>query len=175
MLFYMNLEKYKWKFRLILIETPDYKNSKYLESKKIYDLKIKEFHKRYLKKITIRNKNLSFKIKLIGFDGTLKKTLIKMDFKKIFNLVDKMPMSKYKPENLSLYADYNKETTIKGLGFKNKEKAIKTLEKIKNKPMKYQINVVNTMIGRAENHPYKNKDMLEAVKVFKKWLKKNKK
>ena len=86
-----------------------------------------------------------------------------------------MPMSKYKPENLSLYADYNKETTIKGLGFKNKEKAIKTLGKIKNKPMKYQINVVNTMIGRAENNPYKNKDMLEAVKVFKKWLKKNKK
>lgn len=171
----MDFKKYKWKFRLLIIETPNYNNLKYLDTKKIYDLHIKEFHKRYVKKITLRNKNFSFKIKLVGFDGTLKKIFTKIDHKKIFTIIDKMPMSKYKPGNLSLYSDYNKESTIKGLGFKNKEKAIKTLEKIKKKPIKYQINVVNTMIGRAENHPFKNKDMLEAVKVFKKWLKQIKK
>ena len=80
-----------------------------------------------------------------------------------------MPMSKN--NNLSLYADYNKKTTIKGLGFKNKEKALHTLKVIKNKPLKYQISVVNTMIGRAKNHPHINKDMKEAIKVFQKWKK----
>ena len=78
---------------------------------------------------------------------------------------------KLNPKNLSLYADYNKKTTIKGLGFKNKEKAIYTLKKIKSKPIKYQINVVNTMIGRAINHPHYNSEMKAAVKIFKKWLK----
>ena len=41
-----------------------------------------------------------------------------------------MPMSnelksgKIQPLNLSLYSDYKPETTLKGLGFKDKEKAI---------------------------------------------------
>ena len=80
---------------------------------------------------------------------------------------------KISPQNLSLYSDYKPETTIKGLGFKNKEKALYTLEKIKNKSKSYQNNVVNTMIGRASHHPYKNKDMDDAIKIFKKWKKNN--
>ena len=87
-----------------------------------------------------------------------------------------MPMSKQtNPKNLSLYSDYNPKATIKGLGFKNKEKAIYTIQTIKNKPMKYQLSVVNTMIGRAQNHPNKTKDMEDAIKIFSNWLKQNKK
>lgn len=77
---------------------------------------------------------------------------------------------KIKAQNLSLYSDYNPETTVTGLGFKNKEKALHTLDKIKNKPIIYQVNLVSTMIGRAKGHPYKNNDMEEAIKIFQKWL-----
>jgi hypothetical protein len=78
-----------------------------------------------------------------------------------------MPLSKNK---LSLYADYNPKTTIKGLGFKNKEKALYTIDKIKNKSIEYQKRVIITMINRAKYHPYKNNDMKEAIKIFKKKL-----
>lgn len=77
---------------------------------------------------------------------------------------------KIKPKKLSLYSDYNKETTIPNLGFKDKEKVVYTLNKIKNKPIKYQLSLVSTMIGRAKNHPYQTKEMKEAIKVFQKWL-----
>ena len=172
----MNLKKYLWKNRLIFIETPSYKNVDYLKARLIYQKNIKEFHKRFVKLITNRSKDLNFSIKLIGFDGTIKKTYQQIKPKKIFKLIDNMPMGhlvnnkKFNPTNLSLYSDYNPETTIKGLGFKNKEKAEYTIKAIKNKPIKYQVSLVSTMIGRAKNHPYRNKDMDAAIKVFQKWL-----
>ena len=84
---------------------------------------------------------------------------------------------KLKPLNLSLYSDYKPETTLKGLGFKNKEKAAYTIYAIKARDKKYQVNVVSTMLGRAKKHPNKTADMDEAILVFEKWLlnyKKNK-
>ena len=176
----MNLEKYKWKNRVILIETSSYKDINYIKTKEIYEKNIKEFHKRFVKLLTNRGKDLKFKISLIGFDGDVKKVYKKLEPKKVFKLVDKMPMGKLmkensnlKPKNLSLYSDYNKETTITGLGFKDKEKAVETLKKIESKSLNYQKQVVNTMIGRAENHPHKTNGMTDAVKVFKKWLRDN--
>ena len=171
------MKKYKWKNRILLINTPSYKNENYLNSKKIYEDNIQDFHKHYVKLLSSRKKENVFKIILIEFDGTVIKELKKLDTKLIFKLLTKRPISKLKekysklkPQNLSLYSDYNKKTTVPGLGFKNKEKALHTLEKIKNKPIKYQVNLVSTMIGRAKNHPYKNKDMEEAIKIFQKWL-----
>ena len=76
--------------------------------------------------------------------------------------------------NKDLYNDKNPKTTTKGLGFKNKEKAIRTLNKIKKRSITYQKQVVITMYYRAKHHPHKNKDMEEAMKVFEKWMKKNK-
>ena len=70
--------------------------------------------------------------------------------------------------------DYNPKTTTHGLGFKNKEKALYTINTIKNRSTKYQVNVVSTMLGRAKNHPNKTKDMGGAIKVFDHWLKKYK-
>ena len=52
----MNLEKYKWKTRILLVSTPNYKDRTYLEAKKIYQAKIKDFHKRYVKLICKINK-----------------------------------------------------------------------------------------------------------------------
>ena len=75
--------------------------------------------------------------------------------------------------NTSLYEDNHPETSTKGLGFKNKEKAIETLKIIKNRDLTYQKQVVNTMYNRAKYHPSQTKDMRDAMKVFKEWLNKN--
>ena len=98
-----------------------------------------------------------------------------LDCKLMFKIIDKMPLSKKtKPINLSLYSDYNPKTTTQGLGFKNKEKALYTIKTIKNRPIKYQVNVIATMLGRAKNHPNKNVDMGDAIKIFSDWMKKYK-
>lgn len=174
----MDISKYKWKNRILLVETSSYKDDKYLYTKNIYEKNLKEFHKRYIKMLTKRRKDYKFKISLIGFDGNVKSVFIKLVPNKIYNIVDKMPLgklmknnSKIKPKNLSLYSDYNKKTTISGLGFKNKEKANYTIEKIRDMSINYQKQVLNTMIGRANNHPYKTKDMSIAVKILSKRLK----
>ena len=60
-----------------------------------------------------------------------KKTSRKTTVKKV--LAKKVETKKASPKNLSLFSDYNKETTVPGLGFKDKEKALYTIEKIKHK------------------------------------------
>jgi hypothetical protein len=77
-------------------------------------------------------------------------------------------------KNISLYEDKHPESSTKGTGFKNKQKAIDTLEKIKNRDLIYQKQVVNTMYNRAKYHPHQTENMIEAMKVFSDWLKKNK-
>ena len=167
----MNLEKYKWKSRILFVSTPNYKEKKYLNLKKIYQDRIKEFHKRHIKLICKTNKKSNFSINLIGFDGKSKKKLDKLDYKLVFKSVDKMPLSrKIKPLNLSLFSDYNPKTTTQGLGFKNKEKAIYTLDAIKGRDTRYQVNVISTMLGRAKKHPNKTPEMDDAILVFEKWL-----
>ena len=126
--------------------------------------------------MSFRKKGLKFSIKLIGYDGNLKKEYSTLEPNIIFDLIDSMPMSKQdyqgklKPLNLSLYSDYKPETTLKGLGFKNKEKATYTIDAIKARDKKYQVNVVSTMLGRAKKHPNKTADMDEAILVFEKWM-----
>ena len=110
-------------------------------------------------------------IKIIGFDGKVKLKLDRMNKSKILKLIDDMPMSKsIKPQNLSLYTDYTPENTIPGLGFKDKEKALYTIDKIKNKDIKYKINTINTMLYRAKYHPHQTQDMRDAIEVFKQYL-----
>ena len=168
----MNLEKYRWKSRILFVSTPNFKEKPYQKVKKIYQSKIKEFHKRYVKLICKSNKNRTFSINLIGFDGKSKKIMNDLKPNLVFQIIDKMPLSKkIKPTNLSLYSDYNPKTTTHGLGFKNKEIALFTINKIKSRSTKYQVNVVSTMLGRAKNHPNKTKDMGGAIKVFVDWLK----
>lgn len=147
--------------------------------KKEYQDNLYNFHKRYTKlKIFFNEKYKKIKIKLVGLDGKLKHTYVKFNTKKIIKDIDNMPFSNINKKSLSLYSNYNPKTTIKGLGFKNKEKAKETIKKIKKLNYTYQINVINTMINRAKYHPYINDNMKEAIKIFtdyKKILKKNKK
>ena len=174
------IKKYRWKCRVLLVKTPDYKNLKYKKAKKLYQTNIKQFHKRVVKLISKKTSN-NFSIELFGFDGTKKQTFQNFDSRKIFKIIDKMPMSKVlknkkiKLLNLSLFSDYNPKTTTHGLGFKNKEKALYTVKAIKKRNLKYQVNVIATMLGRAKKHPYKNKNMRDAIKVFSSWMENYKK
>ncbi len=173
----MNFKKYLKKCRLLVLNTPNYSHSEYKRSKDLYQKDIKGFHKRYIKLITKLDKSKKFKVILIDFDGRKKNELDKLYTKKIFEIVDKMPKNKFikdrnfKPLNLSLFSDYKPETTLKGLGFKDKAKALFTVSVIKKRPMKYQVNVIATMLGRAKNHPNKTKDMNDAIIIFSKWMK----
>ena len=176
------VKKYKWKCRVLLVKTPDYKNLKYKKAKELYQKDIKHFHKRVIKLIP-KKIGKNFLIELFGFDGTKKQTFKNFDSRKIFKSIDKMPMSKIlknkkiKPLNLSLFSDYNPKTTTHGLGFKDKKKALYTVKAIKNRDLKYQVNVVATMLGRAKKHPSQTEEMREAIVVFNKWMnnyKKNK-
>ena len=177
----MNFKKYIWKCRLLVLNTPNYTNQEYKNSKDIYQKQIKEFHKRFIKLVTRLDKYKNFSVSLIGFDGTEKAQIDTINLKKIFTLIDKMPMNKmikdksFKPLNLSLFSDYKPETTLHGLGFKNKEKALYTVKAIKKRSIKYQVNVIATMLGRAKNHPNKTKDMDDAIRIFDKWMKDYKK
>ena len=174
------IKKYRWKCRVLLVKTPDYKNLKYKNAKKLYQINIKQFHKRVVKLISKKTSN-NFSIELFGFDGIKRQTFQNFNSKKIFKIIDKMPMSrvlknkKIKPLNLSLFSDYNPKTTTHGLGFKDKEKALYTVKAIKTRDLKYQVNVISTMLGRAKKHPYKTKNMKDAIRVFSLWMKNYKK
>jgi len=76
--------------------------------------------------------------------------------------------------NKSLYEDKHPKTSLKGTGFANKEKALSTLELIKEYNLTYQKQVVLTMYNRAKFHPHQTNNMLEAMKVYRKWLKSHK-
>jgi len=169
------IKKYKWKSRILLIKTPNYKHPQYIKTKYLYQKEIKQFHKRVIKLISKITKN-QFSIDFIGFDGNKKETFKSLDCRKLFKIVDKMPMSKkVNPINLSLFSDYNPKTTTQGLGFKDKNKAIYTIEAIKSRELRYQVNVIATMMGRAKKHPNRTKGMEDAIKVFNSWMKDYKK
>ena len=171
------IQKYKWSNRILLLVTPNYTNSNYKKSKQLYIKNIKEFHKRYIKLVTFVSKNEKFVIKFIGFDGSLMKNLNELNPKDIFKICDKITINelknlypKLKPKNLSLYSNYNEKNYTQGLGYKNKDKAIYTVKTIKSRDINYQINLLNTMIGRAKNHPNKTIEMNDAIKILQKRL-----
>ena len=78
-----------------------------------------------------------------------------------------------KNTNKSLYNDDHPKTSIKGTGFKDKQKALDTLKIIKNRDIVYQKLVVTTMYNRAKYHPHQTSTMKDAMKIFSDWLKKH--
>ena len=185
------LEKYSCKARILFLITPNYKSKLYIKYRDNYEKNSYEFHKYHIKKITLLNKNInepyfelfdldSKNISIKKFDNEVKSIL---NFMKDYHnavKIEKVDSNnsktntkcKEKPLNLSLYSDYNPETTIPNLGFKDEEKALYTIKKIKNKSVKYQIGVLNTLIGRAKSHPYQTADMRKAIKILEKYKKK---
>ena len=170
-----------WKYRILQIHTPNYQCSQYKKVVDIFDNHEQEFHKRYIKKNTHRDSSKPFSIELIGFDGQSKYKAKSLVPTTIFKKVDSMPIGKLmkqypqlKPTNLSLYANYNKKTSLQGTGYGSAEKARKTLQLIKKKPLSYQKSLVSTMLGRAKHHPNQTSGMRKAILVYKQWLKTHK-
>jgi hypothetical protein len=58
----------------------------------------------------------------------------------------------------------------KGTGYKNANKARKTLKLIKHQPLTYQKQVVITMLYRAKHHLHPTEGMKEARTIYSKWL-----
>ena len=87
----LDLSKFLWKKRLLLI------------SDKLAELNlIKEELKKNKQQLDknkieyfILNQNLTSNITLIGLDGLVKHQSNKLDLKKIFNLISKMPMANF--------------------------------------------------------------------------------
>ena len=76
-----------------------------------------------------------------------------------------------KRKNKSLYEDKHPKTSLKGTGYANEDKALKTIELIKSFNITYQKQVIITMYYRAKFHKYQTLNMRKAMKIFKKWLK----
>ena len=98
----INLNRYKYKNRVIILETPNYKNQDYLDAKQEYENNIDEYNKRYVKLLTKQNKDSEFFVILVGFDGYIKKTLKTLDTNRIIRFIDKMPMAKILKKNPQL-------------------------------------------------------------------------
>ncbi|AZQ45075.1 hypothetical protein [Nonlabens ponticola] len=79
-----------------------------------------------------------------------------------------------KSENL--YTDDNPASTVEGLGFKDKEKAEESVEKVERLLDEGEIDLAHgkqicvTMEQRSKHHPHRNDDMKEAEKVWHKYL-----
>jgi len=58
-------------------------------------------------------------------------------------------------------------------GFATAQKAKQTLKNISKYNKTYQKQVVITMYNRAKYHPHRTKSMLEAMKIYSNWMKKN--
>jgi len=76
----------------------------------------------------------------------------------------------------NLYTDDNPETTIEGLGFKDRQKAEDSVEKVESLLAKNEISVNHakqicvTMEQRSKYHPHRNKDMKSAEFVWRNYL-----
>jgi hypothetical protein len=161
--------KYIGKYNLILLISNSKENKNYKNFKKSFEKHKKDFEENGI----IMKKYISSKInfKIIVYNMTKKI----YDSNKIIKPLELLSQitKKINKKNISLFSDYHPKTSKKGLGFKNKEIAIHTVNIIKNKPLNYQKQVILTMYYRAKHHPHQTEDMLKAMKVFKKWLDKN--
>jgi hypothetical protein len=117
-----------------------------------------------------------FNISLYGYDSKLKYVSNKITcIPHIIKLIDNMPYGKIeKHKSIELYTNAHPKTTIKGTGYKNKKTALNTLKLIKDKPLKKQFLIINVLYQRAKYHKNQTKDMIQAMYVFEKWLKKYK-
>ena len=88
------------------------------------------------------------------------------------NIKNKNSKKTKKIKNMSLYANHHPNTSIKGYGYADKEKAHKTIDKLKKikKGRIYNLQVLNTMYNRAKYHKFRTKKMEEAMNIFQKEL-----
>ena len=76
----------------------------------------------------------------------------------------------------NLYTDDNPETTIEGLGFKDKETAENSVDRLEGLleddeiDLNHATQICVTMEQRSKHHPHRNDDMKEAEKIWHEYL-----
>jgi hypothetical protein len=75
--------------------------------------------------------------------------------------------------NLKLYSPNRIGKPKTSTGFATPDKAKQTLQNISKFNKIYQKQVVITMYNRAKYHPHRTKSMVDAMKVYANWMKKN--
>jgi hypothetical protein len=113
-----------------------------------------------------------FNISLYGYDKKLKYITNKINcFPTIIKEIDSMTFGKIeKLKSIELYTNAHPKSTVKGIGYKDKKTALKTLKLIQNKPMKNQFIIINVLYQRAKYHKNQTKNMIDAMNIFEKWL-----
>ena len=89
----MILSEYKWKYRILVLNTTCYQDKEYIKSRDLYYKHINDFKIRNIKRLANRKKRLKFSAYLVGFDGALKlksETLIPNN---LFKIINKIPKS----------------------------------------------------------------------------------
>tara|TARA_B100000886_G_C20064030_1_gene342954 strand:+ start:107 stop:376 length:270 start_codon:yes stop_codon:yes gene_type:complete len=89
----MDLGKYKWKSRILVLYTTCYQVKEYIRSRDLYYKHINDSIIRNIKLLANRKKGLKFSVRLIDFDGTLKLKSEALIPENLFKIIDKMPMS----------------------------------------------------------------------------------
>jgi hypothetical protein len=75
-----------------------------------------------------------------------------------------------------LFGSETTETTFQGAGFKDKEKALETLQLLEGRDITFQFQIINSMYHRAKvihkrtKDPEKVRNLSEAIETFEKWL-----
>ena len=88
----LDLKKFLWKKRLLLIRDNLIELNLIKEEQKKNK---QQLDKNKIEYFFILNQNLTSNITLIGLDGLVKHKSNKLDLKKIFNLISKMPMANF--------------------------------------------------------------------------------
>lgn len=126
----------------------------------------------------------TLRIELLGMDGLRKYTKVLTipktrqnlekalhdEMQHIYELVRNMPYERIRQRNQELYTDANPERTILGLGFKDRAKALYTIDRIKDEDPVYQARTIRAMYYRALHHPHRTPGMEAAMEVFEDWL-----
>jgi hypothetical protein len=128
----------------------------------------------------IKERKIKFKTKLYCENFELRITDENHKIKKLYNympsftkLFEYFPIQiKTDNKNYSLYSNDNPDKSLK-VGFKDTKTAKDSINLIRNKPLGYQIKVINTLYNRAKFHPNQTNDIRKAMKVFKLWLRSN--
>ncbi|XP_069688596.1 uncharacterized protein Ude isoform X2 [Periplaneta americana] len=75
-----------------------------------------------------------------------------------------------------LFGSETTETTFQGAGFKDKEKALETIQLLEGRDITFQFQIINSMYHRAKvihkrtKDPEKVKNLSEAIETFEKWI-----
>ena len=87
---FSRFKRYRWKNRIVLVDTPNYHDPNYLFAKGEFIKRFKDFENRFV--VMVSNVGHPFRVRLIGFDGKVKRTYKNFSVRQILSDIESMPM-----------------------------------------------------------------------------------